>query len=213
MLNKIWFALFFLGFMFAGATGRIEETTAALFTSMETTVKFALGLIGFLAFWSGILRITEEAKILPNLARLFNPLFRRLFPNLPLDAPVLGAISLSLSANLLGLSNASTPLGLKAMEELNKFNPAPDEVSDEIATYLALVMGGICILPSTIIAVRAQAGSHAPEIIIIPILLATVSGTIAALLAHKGFKIIDRLRSRAQQKNKPTPLKRSPSQQ
>lgn len=213
MLNKIWFALFFLGFMLAGATGRIEKTTAALFASMEATVKFTLGLIGFLAFWSGILRIAEEAKILPKLARLFNPLFRRLFPNLPPNAPVLGAISLSLSANLLGLSNASTPLGLKAMEELNKVNPVPDEVSDEIATYLALVMGGVCILPSTIIAVRAQAGSHAPGIIIIPILLATVSGTVAALLVHKGVKTVDRLRSRAKKKNMPSPLKRNPSQQ
>lgn len=198
MLNKIWFALFFLGFMTAGATGKIETTTSALFASMESTVKFALGLIAFLAFWSGILRIAEEAKILPKLARLLSPLFRRLFPKIPPNAPVLGAISLSLSANLLGLNNASTPLGLKAMEELNKSNPTPDQVSDEIAIYLALVMGGICVLPSTIIAIRAQAGSNAPGIIIIPILLATVSGTIAALLVHKGFKAAEKIRSHTQ---------------
>jgi len=190
VLNKIWFALFFLGYMVAGATGRIEKTTASLFISIESTVKFTLGLTGFLAFWSGILRIAEEAGLMKVMARLLHPFLRRLFPNISRHAPVLGAISLSLSANLLGLSNASTPLGLKAMEELNKLNPNPGQISDEIAVYLGLVMGGICIIPSTIIAIRAQAGSNNPALIVGPILLATVAGTMAALLVHKASKII-----------------------
>lgn len=184
MLNKIWFALFFLGFLVAGATGRVSEVTASLFASMEQTVKFSLSLLGFLAFWSGILRIAEEAGLMSALARILHPILRLLFPGLPADSPVLGAISLSFSANLLGLGNVSTPMGVKVMQELNKINPHPKEVSEQIAVFLGLVMGGLTFLPSTIIGIRAQAGSARPAAITLPILLATLAGTLAALFTH-----------------------------
>src|SRR5690606_16067158 len=110
-INKIWFALFFLGFLAAGATGRVEETTMALLAAMEESVNFTLGLIGFLAFWSGLLKIAEAAGLTQKLARALYPLLRRLFPRLPANSPAIGAITLSLAANLLGLSHAATPLG------------------------------------------------------------------------------------------------------
>lgn len=192
MLNKIWFGLFFLGFLVAGATGRIQETTLALFASMENTVKFTLGIVGFLIFWSGMLRIAEEAGFMKMLARILHPVLRRLFPGIPATSPALGAIALSIAANLLGLSNASTPLGIRAMQELNKVNPHPDTVSEPIATYLGIVMGGITLFPSTIISIRAQAGSANPAVVTGPILLATVLGTCAALVVHV---IVSRLKN------------------
>lgn len=183
-MNKIWFALFFLGYLVAGATGRVEETTLALIASMEESVNFTLGLIGFLAFWSGLLKIAEAAGITQKLSRALHPLLRRLFPGLPYDSPAIGAITLSLAANLLGLSHAATPLGIKAMHELEKVNPAPGEVSDDMAVYLALILGGISLVPSTILAVRAQSGSAQPSIVILPIFIASLVGTTVALLTH-----------------------------
>ncbi|NLC53841.1 MAG: hypothetical protein GX770_07745, partial [Firmicutes bacterium] len=170
-INKIWFALFFLGYLVAGATGRVEETTLALITAMEESVSFTLGLVGFLAFWSGLLKIAEAAGLTQRLARTLHPLLRRLFPRLPYDSPAIGAITLSLAANLLGLSHAATPLGIKAMHELEKVNQTPGEVSDEMAVYLALILGGISFVPSTIIAVRSRAGSPQPSVVILPIII------------------------------------------
>jgi spore maturation protein A len=187
-INKIWFTLFFLGYLVAGATGRVEATTLALIASMEESVFFTLGLVGFLAFWSGLLRIAEAAGLIRKLARLLHPLLQRLFPRLPRDSPAIGAITLSLAANLLGLSHAATPLGIKAMHELEKANPTPGQVSDEIAVYLALILGGISLVPSTIIAIRAQAKSVQPSAVIIPILIATTAGTSVALLTHFTIK-------------------------
>ena len=105
---------------------------------MEESVSFTLGLIGFLAFWSGLLKIAEAAGITQGLARALHPFLRRLFPRLPHDSPAIGAITLSLAANLLGLSHAATPLGIKAMHELEKVNPSPGEVSDEMASLANL---------------------------------------------------------------------------
>lgn len=187
-INKIWFALFFLGFLVAGATGRVEATTLALIASMEESVFFTFGLVGFLAFWSGLLRIAEAAGLTRGLARLLHPLLHRLFPRLPKDSPAIGAITLSLAANLLGLSHAATPLGIKAMHELEKANLTPGQVSDEIAVYLALILGGISLVPSTIIAIRAQADSVQPLAVIIPILIAATAGTSVALLTHLTIK-------------------------
>jgi spore maturation protein A len=183
-INRIWLALFFLGYVVAGATGRVEETTLALLASMEDSVKFAIGITGFLAFWSGLLRIAETAGLTQKIARALHPLLRRLFPRLPADSPALGAITLSLAANLLGLSHAATPLGIKTMRELEKVNATPGVVSDEMAVYLALILGGISLVPSTIIAVRSQAGSVRPSMVIIPILITASFGTAAALLTH-----------------------------
>jgi spore maturation protein A len=187
-INKIWFVLFFFGYLVAGATGRVEATTLALIASMEESVKFTLGIIGFLAFWSGLLRIAEAAGLTRKLARMLHPVLRHLFPRLPCDSPAVGAITLSLAANLLGLSHAATPLGIKAMQELEKVNSIPGQVSDEIAVYLALILGGISLVPSTIIAIRAQAGSVQPSAVILPILITAIAGTSVALLTHFTIK-------------------------
>lgn len=184
MINFIWFTLFALAFFTAAARGQMDGTTRALFAAAEQTVTFSLGLIGILAFWSGLMRVADTSGLTKALSHSFRPLLSRLFPKLPPDSPALGAIALSLAANILGLSNAATPLGIRAIQEIQKTNPKPAEVSPTIGTYLALIMGGFTLVPTTVIAFRAQAGSANPAGIIVPVLLATLAGTATALLLN-----------------------------
>ena len=184
MINLIWLALFVIAFAMAGASGRIDETSSALFASAEKTVMFCLGLVGILAFWSGLMRVADESGLTQVLARFFQPLLQRLFPSLKKNPKALGAVALSLAANILGLSNAATPLGIRAIQELQKSNPHPEKISPTIGTYLALIMGGFTLIPSTVIAFRAQAGSLQPADVLGPILIATLVGTTTAIILN-----------------------------
>jgi spore maturation protein A len=184
LINWIWLFLILIGFLTAGLTGRLEQTTKALFTSTENTVMFCVGLVGILAFWSGLMRIADESGLTQSIARLTRPILKRFFPSLPPGGAALGAIAMSLAANILGISNAATPLGLRAMEELEKVNKQPKQVSAAISTYLSMIVGGLTIVPTTVIAFRAKAGSVHPDDVLIPILLATLSGTIGALFMN-----------------------------
>lgn len=189
LINLLWLALFVIAFIAAGIGGQVDGTTRALFTAAEHTVTFSLGLVGILAFWSGLMKVADASGLTGALSKLFHPLLRRLFPRLSADSPALGAIALSLAANILGLSNAATPLGIRAIQELQKTNPKPDEVSPSIGTYLALIMGGFTLVPTTVIAFRAQAGSSNPTGIIVPVLVATMVGTATTLvLNHMVYK-------------------------
>lgn len=185
MINWIWLALFLTAFLVAGASGRLEATTQALFRSAEQTVMFCIGLVGILSFWSGMMRIADEAGLTRTLARIARPVLSRLFPTLPKDGKALGAVALSLAANVLGIGNAATPLGLRAMEELEKANDRPGRVSPAMGTFLSLIMGGFTLIPSTVIAFRARAGSTNPAGIILPIILATLCGTVTALVMNR----------------------------
>jgi spore maturation protein A len=184
LINWIWLFLILIGFLTASLTGRLDQTTKALFTSTENTVMFCVGLVGILAFWSGLMRIADESGLTQTIARLTRPILKRFFPTLPSGGAALGAIAMSLAANILGISNAATPLGLRAMEELEKVNAQPKQVSPAISTYLSLIVGGLTIVPTTVIAFRAKAGSAHPDDVLIPILLATLSGTIGALFMN-----------------------------
>lgn len=184
MINWIWLFLILIGFFTAGLTGRLDQTTKALFASTEHTVMFCVGLVGILAFWSGLMRIADESGLTHSIARWTRPILKRFFPTLTPSGNALGAIALSLAANFLGISNAATPLGLRAMEELHKINEKPGHVSPAIATYLSLIMGGLTIVPTTVIAFRARAGSAHPDDVLIPILVATLSGTCGALFMN-----------------------------
>jgi spore maturation protein A len=184
MINRIWLFLVLVGIVTASLTGRLDQTMKALFTTTEHAVMFCVGLLGILAFWSGLMRIADESGLTKCIARLTRPILRRFFPNLTPDGTAFGAIALSLAANFLGISNAATPLGLRAMEELNKVNEQPGHVSPAIATYLSLIVGGLTIVPTTVIAFRAKSGSAHPGDVLIPILLATLSGTLGALLTN-----------------------------
>lgn len=188
MVNAIWAVLFLSGIVVAAANGRIEVVSRAALEAAQNAVALALELIGIMALWLGILRIAEEAGLVALVARLARPLVRFFFPSIPPGHPALGAIIMNLSASFLGLGNAATPFGLKAMEELQKLNPRPHEASEAMCTFLALNTSCITLIPATIIGIRMAAGSANPGEIIAPTVLATTFATLAAVTADQLFR-------------------------
>ncbi len=182
MINTIWMFLIGFGIIVAASTGKIQVISDALFSSSAKAIEFTLGLAGMIALWSGILKIATAAGFTEWLSRCFRPILARLFPNLKNQPSTLGLISMTLAANLLGLGNVTTPLGLKTMIELQAQSNDSERVSNEICTFMALVFGGLSLIPSTLIAVRSQAGSANPAFILGPVLIITLMSTAAGLV-------------------------------
>jgi spore maturation protein A len=191
MLNYIWLALMVIAIVVAGITGNIDAVTKQAFKSAETAVEIALSLIGIMTLWLGIMKIAEEAGLVRLLAKAISPITRRLFPEVPTDHPAMGSMLLNIAANWLGLSNAATPLGLKAMEELQKLNPKKDTATNAMVMFLGLNTASITLIPATIIGVRVAAGSASPEEIIGTTILASSVATTVAIIATK---LLGRLR-------------------
>lgn len=193
MLNLIWLIMLGAGILVAAATGRIETVTGSAMKAAELGVEVSIELIGVMSLWLGLMRLAEEAGLVNALARVFGPLIRLLFPTLRSDSPALGAIIMNLTANVLGLGNAATPFGLKAMQELQKENPDPDTASPAMCTFLALNTSAITLVPATIIGVRLKAQSANPTEIIGTTIVATGCAMFAAILADQYFRRRDRL--------------------
>ncbi|MGE5528577.1 MAG: nucleoside recognition domain-containing protein [Patescibacteria group bacterium] len=185
MMDLIWAVLLAAGVGLGIVSGRPEAVTGSLLRSAEGAVGLVLGLVGIIALWSGMMRVAQEAGLPGLVARVLRPLLARLFPDLPKGHPALEAVAMSLGANLLGLGNASTPLGLRAMAELQKLNPEQGRLSRAQGTFLALVMGGLTLVPATVIALRARARSAHPAAILAPTLCTTLAGTITALCVDR----------------------------
>ena len=184
LINTVWFFLMGIGIFIAIISGKLAAITPTIFTSAEQAIRFCIGLAGILGFWSGILKIAEVSGITEIIAKFFQPLLGWLFPSLIHSKKILGLISLTFAANLLGLGNVATPLGLKTMAELQELNREPEKASDEICTFLALVLGGLSVIPSTLIAIRAQAGSKEAAIILGPVFITSLGGTFAAFIVN-----------------------------
>lgn len=184
MMNRIWVGMIFVGMVAAALNPNVglDVVASASVSAGEQAVTVAFGLIGILAFWSGMMRVAQEAGLMQWIARLLTPVGRRLFPSLPEQSPAMGAVLLALSANMLGLGNAATPLGLKAMEELQALNPNRTVASDAMCTFLALTTAGITLIPTTVVALRAAQGSSDPTAIVATTLFATTFGTSIAVL-------------------------------
>ncbi|MFH1681010.1 MAG: nucleoside recognition domain-containing protein [Candidatus Eisenbacteria bacterium] len=189
MLNRIWAAFFFVGFaaclaqaLFLGNSGIFQEVVASTFDMAKTAFEIALGLTGILCLWLGILRLGEAGGAVDALTRLFRPLFRRLFPSIPAGHPAEGSILMNMAANVLGLDNAATPIGLKAMGELHELNPAKDTASDDQILFLVINSSSVTLLPVTIFTYRAQMGAADPTDVFVPILIATFCSTMVGLL-------------------------------
>lgn len=185
MLNYIWFGLMAIGLAVAIFTGRAAEVTKASVDSAKTAVEISLGLVGIMTLWLGIMRVAEKAGLVAMLGRALRPFSRVLFPEIPPDHPAIGAMILNVAANMLGLSNAATPLGIKAMEELQTLNPEKETASNAMVTFMALNTAGIQFIPATIIGVLAAAGSKSPTAIIPTTIIATFAGAIAAVTTAK----------------------------
>ncbi len=189
MLNWIWAAFFFVAFAAAivqaacfGRPDVFRDIVAALFDSSKTGFEIALGLTGIMCLWLGLMRIGEKGGVVEAIARAFRPLFRRLFPGIPDGHAAGGAIVMNLSANALGLDNAATPLGLKAMRELQTLNREPDRATDEMILFMVLNASSVTVLPMTIFTFRAQLGAADPTDVFVPILIATYCSTMCGLL-------------------------------
>jgi len=185
MLNYIWFGLMAVALVVAIFTGNAAAVTKASVDSAKTAVEISLGLIGIMTLWLGIMRVAEQAGLITMLSRALRPISRLLFPEVPADHPAIGAMIMNIAANMLGLSNAATPLGIKAMEELQELNPVKDTASNAMVTFMALNTAGIQFIPATIIGVLATAGSKAPTVIIPTTIIATFCGAIAAVTTAK----------------------------
>ena len=185
MLNYIWFGLMAVALVVAAFNGTAEAVTKGAVDSAKTGVEIAIGLVGVMTLWLGMMRIAEAAGLVTLLGRLLRPVLRWLFPEVPAEHPANGAIVMSIAANMLGLNNAATPLGIKAMEELQSLNPEKETASNPQVTFMALNTSGVQLIPATMIGVLVAAGSVNPTAIISTSLVATFIGTVAAVLAAK----------------------------
>ena len=186
MLNYIWFALMAIALVVAIFTGTAPAVTKGAIDSAKTGVDIALGLVGIMTLWLGIMRVAEKAGLIALLGRLLRPFSRLLFPEVPPEHPAIGAMIMNVAANMLGLSNAATPLGIKAMEELQTLNDGDKETAtNAMVTFMALNTAGIQLIPATIIAVLAAAGAKDPTAIIVTTIVATLSGATAAVLTAR----------------------------
>ena len=191
MLNYIWFGLIFISVVVGTITGRIDLVTEAAISMSKTAVEIAIGLIGIMALWLGIMKIAEESGLIKIIAKIIKPITIRLFPDVPVDHPAMGSIVLNMAANMLGLGNAATPLGLKAMKELQELNEQKDTATDAMCTFLAINTSSVqIILPATVVGLMGASSSE----IFITTIFATSMSTIAAIFSVKFLSKMDRFK-------------------
>ena len=198
VLNYIWIAFFLIAFviaafrlLFLGDFDVFPAIMNSTFETAKTAIEISLGLTGVLSLWMGVMKIGERGGVIQFVARLLGPVFKRLFPEIPEGHPVVGNIFMNISANMLGLDNAATPLGLKAMEGLQELNPQKDRASNAMIMFLVLNTSGLTLIPISIMVYRAQQGAANPTDVFIPILLATFFSTLAGVMVTALFQRIN----------------------
>jgi spore maturation protein SpmA len=188
VLNYIWIAFFLVAFVFGaiqllmGDTTIFQKIVDSTFDTSKTAFEISLGLTGVLALWLGIMKIGERAGVVNVLARVLSPVFTKLFPDIPKNHPAMGSIFMNIASNMLGLDNAATPTGLKAMQQMQELNPKKDTATNPMIMFLVLNTSGLTIIPTTILAFRASYGAATPTDVFIPILLATTVATLAGII-------------------------------
>jgi spore maturation protein A len=185
MLNYIWFGLMATAIVVAAINGTAEGVTKGAVESAAGAVQIAIGLVGIMTLWLGMMRVAEAAGLVSLVGRALRPALRWLFPEVPAGHPAGGALVLALAANMLGLNNAATPLGIKAMEELQTLNPDKTAATNAMVTLMAVTTAGVQLIPASMIGVLAAAGSSNPTAIIAPTIVATFTGTVAAVIAAR----------------------------
>lgn len=185
MVNYLWAAMIIISVIVAGINGRIEVITEAIFDSAENAVSVAILMISIMTFWLGIMKIVEKSGLIHYVKLLLKPLAFFLFPRIPRDHPAMNSILLNMSANMLGMGNAATPFGIKAMEEMHKMNSRSNIASDEMCTFLALNTSCLTILPTTVIALRVSLGSSNPTEIVGTTIFATFISTVVAVMLDR----------------------------
>ena len=200
VLNYIWVAFFVIGFIvaliklvFLGDTSVFPAMMDSTFTSSKSAFEISIGLTGVLALWMGIMKIGEKAGLINGLARLLSPVFTRLFPDIPKNHPAMGSIFMNIAANMLGLDNAATPLGLKAMSQLQELNPRKDTATNPMIMFLVLNTSGLTVIPVSIMNYRAQMGAAHPTDVFIPILITTFIATLVGIIVTSLYQHVNLL--------------------
>jgi len=188
MINKLWLIFIISGLLVAAAAGSMGNMTQVILDGAERGVSLALGLTAILTFWLGIMKIIEKSGLLRVLVNFFRPLARFLYPSVPPEHPAMSAILMTMSADLLGMGSAATPMGLKAMKHLQELNPDKDTASPAMCTFLAMNTSSITLIPTTIIALRAAAGSLNPAMIVPTALVATCCSTVVGITLDRFFR-------------------------
>jgi spore maturation protein A len=187
MVNYIWVAMTIIGIVFAFINGNMEAVNKAVFDGAKEAVTLCIGLISVLVFWLGMMRVAEESGLLQKLTKLFRPIVKKIFPEVPANHPAMGYILSNIISNMFGLGNAATPLGIKAMEELKKLNGGKPEASRSMVTFLAINTASITIIPTTVIAIRINYHSSSPTEIVVPTIIATILSGLGAILIDRYF--------------------------
>lgn len=190
MINIIWFFLLIVGIIFGLITGNGEIISKAVISSTEASVKLIIGLIGMMSLWCGIMKIAQKSGMTDKIATVLKPILNLIFKDVSKNKNAMGSILLNLTSNMLGLSNAATPFGVKAMEELQKVNPNKDTATDDMALFLVLNAACIQLIPTSVISMRAACGSNNPGIIIVPAIITT---GVAAIMGIIYCKILQKI--------------------
>lgn len=190
MINRFWLFFIVSGLVVAAAVGRMDKMTPVILDTAAKAVNVAIGLIAIMTFWLGIMKIIERSGLLRMLVAALRPLARFLFPDVPLDHPAMSSILMTMSADILGMGSAATPLGIKAMHHLQQLNREKDSASPAMCTFLALNTSSITLIPTTVIGLRAAAGSAEPTVIVGTTILATFCSTVVAVSLDKLFRTL-----------------------
>ena len=187
-MNYIFYFLIVISIVAGAVNGKLPDVVNAILTGAELSVKVAFSLIGIMAFWLGIMKIAEKSGLVSLIAKLLKPITKRLFNELPEDSPAIGDVAMSFSANALGLANAATPIGIKAMTEMQKQNIDPQSASNSMCVFLAMSTAGFQLIPATVIAILIGIGYKNPTEIIAPTLLVTTIAFVSAIIIAKIFQ-------------------------
>lgn len=185
MINYIWFALVFLGILVGVLSGNGENISKAIVSSSGSTVTFIIELAGIMCFWCGVMKVAEKSGFTEKLSKILRPILQIIFKEAAKDEKALGAIVMNLTANMMGLSNAATPFGIKAMEEMDRLNDEKGTASNDMALFLVLNAACIQLVPSTIISIRAACNSSNPGIIILPAIVSTATAATVGVICCK----------------------------
>lgn len=185
MINYIWFVMIFLGLIVGIFTGNGEGISNAIIGSIDSTVSFIIGLVGLMCFWCGVMKVAEKSGFTEKLAKLMKPILKLIFKESEKDEKALGAIVMNITANMMGLGNAATPFGIKAMEEMDRLNNEKGRASNDMALFLVLNAACIQLVPSTVLSIRAAAGSTNPGVIILPAIISTGTAAIVGVICCK----------------------------
>ena len=189
-MNYIWYFLIVISIIYGAINGTLSDVAKAIFTGTELSVKIVLTLLGIMTFWLGIMKIAEKSGIVEFLSKILKPIAKLIFPEIPKDSKIIGDVAMNFSANALGLANAATPMGIKAIEGMQEINEDKESASDSMCTLLAMNTAGFQLIPATVIAILAANGDTNPTEIIAPTLIVTSTAFISAIIIAKIFKKI-----------------------